>query len=116
MWVVDAPSPSTSTPPTPITQSAVLVPPPGVSSPGPGGPPLAPSVSAASLPGVGMSGRLTGVVSLTDILNLFARSSGLSPIDPSEMRRQRRRSSSSSGVQRPSMDSVRSGAPFDIRR
>lgn len=125
MWVVDAPSPSTSAPPTPITQSAVLVPPPGINSlatsasvsgASPAAPlPVAPSVSAASLPGAGMSGRLSGVVSLTDILNLFARSSGLSPIDPGEMRRQRRRSSSSS-LQRPSLDSVRSGSASDIRR
>ena len=33
-----------------------------------------------------MSGRLTGVVSLTDVLNLFARASGLSPKDPEEER------------------------------
>lgn len=50
-----------------------------------------------------MSGRLTGVVSLTDILNLFAKASGLSPHDPNETRRQRRRSSSASF--RRSMDS-----------
>ena len=48
------------------------------------------SVPAAVLPGAGLSGRLTGVVSLTDILNLFARSSGLSPSDPSEQRARRR--------------------------
>ncbi len=41
-----------------------------------------------------MSGRLSGVVSLTDILNLFAKASGLHPQDPEERRRQRRRSSS----------------------
>jgi hypothetical protein len=34
-----------------------------------------------------MSGRLSGVVSLTDILNLFARASGLQPSDPEEARR-----------------------------
>lgn len=53
-----------------------------------------------------MSGRLSGVISLTDVLNLFARASGLHPHDPDEARRARRRSSSSS-VRR-SMDSSRS--------
>ena len=62
-----------------------------------------------------MSGRLSGVVSLTDILNLFARASGLHPTSPEEARRQRRGSSSSSrsaaGVSglRGSEDSARSG-------
>ena len=54
-----------------------------------------------------MSGRLSGVVSLTDILNVFARATGLHPMDPEETRRQRRRSSSSS-IARGSMDSARS--------
>jgi hypothetical protein len=49
-----------------------------------------------------MSGRLAGVVSLTDILNLFARASGLTPGDP-EVARRRRRQSSGSGM-RPSLD------------
>lgn len=53
-----------------------------------------------------MSGRLNGVISLTDILNLYAKTSGLNPHDPDEARRARRRSSSSS-VRR-SMDSGRS--------
>lgn len=53
-----------------------------------------------------MSGRLNGVISLTDILNLFARANGLNPHDPDEARRARRRSSSSS--MRRSMDSSRS--------
>ena len=55
-----------------------------------------PSVSASALPGQHMSGRLSGVVSLTDILNLFARATGLHPEDPEEARRRRRGSSSSS--------------------
>ncbi len=54
------------------------------------------SVPAAALPGAHLSGRLTGVVSLTDILNLFARTSGLRPSDPAEIRARRRRSSSQS--------------------
>ena len=67
-----------------------------------------PSVSASALPGQHISGRLSGVVSLTDVLNLFAKATGLHPEDPEEMRRRRRGSSSSSrsGV-RPSMESVR---------
>lgn len=70
------------------------------------------SVPAAVLPGAGLSGRLTGVVSLTDILNLFARSSGLSPSDPSEQRARRRRSSSASV--RPSLENGRPSS--DVRR
>lgn len=77
------------------------------------------SVPAAALPGAHLSGRLTGVISLTDILNLFARSSGLHPSDPGEQRARRRRSSSSSI--RPSLDgggrdggSVRGS--LDVRR
>ncbi|KAJ5218976.1 Protein sds23 [Penicillium cinerascens] len=58
-------------------------------------PPLAPSIPASSLPGARLSGRLVGVVSLTDILNLHARATGLSPADPAESRRRRRSSSSS---------------------
>ncbi|KKK22347.1 CBS domain protein [Aspergillus rambellii] len=56
----------------------------------------APSIPASALPGARLSGRLVGVVSLTDILNLHARASGLSPADPAESRSRRRRSSSSS--------------------
>ncbi|RMJ23069.1 hypothetical protein PHISP_06074 [Aspergillus sp. HF37] len=59
-------------------------------------PGLAPSVPASALPGARLSGRLVGVVSLTDILNLHARASGLNPADPAESRSRRRRSSSSS--------------------
>lgn len=63
------------------------------------------SPPAAAMPGVHLSGRLTGVVSLTDILNLFAKSSGLHPSDPDAQRARRRRSSSSSV--RPSLESAR---------
>ncbi|KAK3384806.1 hypothetical protein B0H63DRAFT_171385 [Podospora didyma] len=70
------------------------------------------SVPSSSLPGSGISGRLTGVVSLTDVLNLFARSSGLHPSDPSEQRARRRRSSSSSV--RPTIEGGR--ASLDVRR
>lgn len=53
-------------------------------------PPLGPSPVGL------MMGRLSGVVSLTDILNLFARVEGLKPAEPTEARMNRRRSSSSS--------------------
>lgn len=131
MWIVDAPSPSSSVPPSPgvhhvsppfsPTNSGTLPHHTPVTTPNRHGPSEnglpsirhAPSesgnasvaVPAGTLPGTGMSGRLSGVVSLTDILNLFARASGLSPGDPEETRRRRRQSSSSSV--RPSMDSVR---------
>jgi CBS domain-containing protein len=72
------------------------------------------SISATSVPWTGgsLSGRLVGVVSLTDVLNLFAKASGLSPADPEATRKARRRSSSSSvrrslevlGLRGPSMD------------
>ncbi|KAF1812721.1 hypothetical protein P152DRAFT_347625 [Eremomyces bilateralis CBS 781.70] len=66
------------------------------------------SAQLSALPGATLSGHLCGVISLTDILNLFARASGLSPADPNETRRWRRRSSSASLVGRRSVDSSRS--------
>ncbi|KAI9678384.1 MAG: cell separation during budding [Bathelium mastoideum] len=126
MWIVDAPSPASSGPSTP----AVLHPPPPpatvppfslsppttpglLSNPAAGahGPVLTSTTStapAAPIPSAGVTGRLSGVVSLTDILNLFARASGLHPMDPDEARRRRRRSSSSSVRQ--SIDSARSSS------
>lgn len=128
MWIVDAPSTassssSTSTTSTPqITSAATLT------STVLSAPPHSPStssstntvqqhpslysgptaVSASSLPGQHMSGRLSGVISLTDVLNLYARAWGLSPQEPDEARR-RRRGSSSSSV-RVSTDSARSSS------
>ncbi|KAI9779601.1 MAG: cell separation during budding [Geoglossum umbratile] len=113
MWVVDAPSPASSVPQTPVSQPAVTVPPPLIAS-SPGSIPFpSPTVSASAAPGALLSGRLNGVASLTDILNLFARTSGLTPVDPTQARKQRRRSSSSS--MRVSMDSARSSS-VDLRR
>ncbi|KAH8160672.1 hypothetical protein CIB48_g7568 [Xylaria polymorpha] len=114
MWVVESASPSPSTPSTPSLPPTVLV---SHSTPSsqpavPGTHYPSPSVPASALPGSHLSGRLTGVVTLTDILNLFARSTGLHPSDPNEQRARRRRSSSSSI--RPSIDSSR--ASLDIRR
>lgn len=135
MWIVDAPSPSTSNPPTPLLTPSTSSFPSAAANPvhqvGAGqpshGPTLAPAangapflqtggnaVSASSLPGQHMSGRLSGVVSLTDVLNLFARASGLSPQDPDDARRRRRGSSSSSNV-RGSIDSARSSS-VDLSR
>ncbi|KAF2813884.1 uncharacterized protein BDZ99DRAFT_366314, partial [Mytilinidion resinicola] len=127
MWIVDQPSPASSGPPTPAATPAVLVPPspitplPSAASsyqpfPSPTYPPAqpAPAISASAITGASMSGRLCGVVSLTDVLNLFAKASGLKPHDPDETRRARRRSSSSS--MRKSIDSSRSGSVDVIGR
>ncbi|RYP69804.1 hypothetical protein DL771_005913 [Monosporascus sp. 5C6A] len=112
MWVVESASPSSSTPATPLLAPTVVVPnPPPVSQSSLAGNQFA-SPPSASLPGSHLSGRLIGVVTLTDILNLFAKTTGLNPTDPSEQRARRRRSSSSSV--RPSIDSSR--ASIDIRR
>ncbi|KAL8846859.1 MAG: hypothetical protein Q9221_008088 [Calogaya cf. arnoldii] len=120
MWVTDSPSPTASPTPNPnqLSQPSVPHPPTHFSSLPQSNPPFiplssTPSVSASALPGANMAGRLAGVVSLTDILNLFARASGLHPTDPDERRRQRRRSSSSS-MMRGSLDSLRSSS-VDVR-
>ncbi|RYP92891.1 hypothetical protein DL770_000941 [Monosporascus sp. CRB-9-2] len=112
MWVVESASPSSSAPATPLLAPTVVVPnpPPIPQSPLAGNQFASPP--SASLPGSHLSGRLIGVVTLTDILNLFAKTTGLNPTDPSEQRARRRRSSSSSV--RPSIDSSR--ASIDIRR
>lgn len=117
LWITDPLSPSSSGPPTP-SHSMVHIPlhPTGSNnaqsppqSPNPATAqlppaaapyvsptPLTPAIPASALPGARLSGRLVGVVSLTDVLNLHARASGLSPADPAESRSRRRRSSSSS--------------------
>ncbi|KAL4881427.1 hypothetical protein BJY04DRAFT_188882 [Aspergillus karnatakaensis] len=119
LWVTDPLSPSSSGPPTPSHTAVPIYPlgnnasaqsppqTPGLPPPGHNAPHLptpsltAPSIPASALPGARLSGRLVGVVSLTDVLNLHARASGLSPADPAESRSRRRRSSSSSiSVQR----------------
>lgn len=134
MWVVESASPSPSAPATPLLQpshpatapphtsgTGGTPPPPTVILPAPGNTstPQSPlpgqnfaTVVPGGMPGARLSGRLTGVVSMTDVLNLFAKSSGLRPSDPSEQRARRRRSSSSSV--RPSLDSAR--ASVDFRR
>ena len=134
MWVVESASPSPSAPATPLLTPSFPVPTPTTAPPGnaPASTPtiLIPPTSIATgpqsplpgqtiaavpssaLPGARISGRLTGVVSLTDILNLFAKSSGLRPADPSEQRARRRRSSSSSV--RPNLEGGR--ASLEVRR
>jgi CBS domain-containing protein len=138
MWVVESASPSPSAPATPLLQPSHPTGPPPPSGTGVGSPPptstviIPPPANATApqsplpnqsftttvipsgLPGASLSGRLTGVVSLTDILNLFAKSSGLRPSDPSEQRARRRRSSSSSV--RPSLDGHRQSVDFSGRR
>ncbi|KAB8230742.1 CBS domain-containing protein [Aspergillus alliaceus] len=125
LWITDPLSPSSSGPPTPSHSSVHLPLPtssgstqsppsptpsstnlqaPNYSTPHLPSPPqqyisathAVPSIPASALPGARLSGRLVGVVSLTDVLNLHARASGLSPADPAESRSRRRRSSSSS--------------------
>lgn len=119
MWVVESASPSPSNPATPLSTPSMTY---AGNPPTPSATPISPgislgfpasAVSAAALPGARISGRLTGVISLTDILNLFARQSGLHPLSPNDQRARRRRSSSSS--MRPSIDSAR-GSSVDIRR
>ncbi|KXH39265.1 hypothetical protein CNYM01_05575 [Colletotrichum nymphaeae SA-01] len=115
MWVVESASPSPSAPATPLlapTTSSVLVPGIGSAPQSPLPTQISHVVPAAAMPGAHLSGRLTGVISLTDILNMFAKSSGLRPSDPGEQRARRRRSSSSS--MRPSLDSSRPS--LDSRR
>lgn len=99
--ITSAHTPSHPTPPITLSHPAVSHPPSSVASFPQAQPPIlplstTPTVSASALPGAAMSGRLSGVVSLSDILNLFARASGLHPGDLDEARRMRRRSSSGS--------------------
>ncbi len=112
MWVVESASPSPSAPATPLMgpQTHVSGAPP--SNQAPPSPVPAVAVPASALAGARISGKLSGVVSLTDILNMFAKFSGLNPADPGEQRARRRRSSSSSV--RPSLESSR--ASIDVRR
>jgi CBS domain-containing protein len=111
MWVVEGSSPSPSAPATPALTPAILVPPYGSSPASPALNAVFPVVSGTT----GISGRLTGVITLTDILNLFARQSGLHPSDPNDQRQRRRRSSSSS--LRPSIDfGWGSGSSVELRR
>lgn len=101
MWVVESPSPSPSTPATPL-----LGPQSGSGETWPAAPvPAMSPIPASAMAGARISGKLTGVVSLTDILNVFAKLTGLHPSDPGAQRARRRRSSSSS--MRPSVDSSR---------
>jgi hypothetical protein len=130
MWVVESPSPANSAPPTPhLAPASAVLPSPSPSlqissamaahassAPPTAGllytptAPVGTTVTAGTIPGSSISGRLTGVVSLTDILNLFAKAGGLNPLDPSQVRRQRRRSSSASLGMRRSVESSRSAS------
>ncbi|KAK7416967.1 cell separation during budding [Neonectria punicea] len=118
MWVVESASPSPSAPATPLMGPQGFTNPaqqPPTSTTTVGAPPSpvpTSAVPASAMAGARLSGRLSGVISLTDVLNMFARSTGLNPSDPGEQRARRRRSSSSSV--RPSLDSSRPS--LDIRR
>jgi CBS domain-containing protein len=96
MWIVGNDQSGTTSPPTstttsPITPHLPIAP----SAPTPHVPhSVTPPLGA--IPPSLMMGKLQGVVSLTDILNLFARIEGLNPSEPTEARQNRRRSSSSS--------------------
>lgn len=112
---LNAQPPIHPTPPITLSHPAVSHQPGPISSTPQAHPPLmhlstTPSVSASALPGASISGRLSGVVSLTDILNLYAKMSGLNPGDLDEVRRMRRRSSSGS------VFSERSGRSVSIDR
>lgn len=106
MWVVESASPSPSAPATPLLSAQTS------STAAPPSPAPAVAVPASAMAGSRLSGKLTGVISLTDVLNIFAKTTGLKPGDPSEQRARRRRSSSSS--MRPSIDFTR--ASMDSRR
>ncbi|RDA86235.1 hypothetical protein CP532_5116 [Ophiocordyceps camponoti-leonardi (nom. inval.)] len=112
MWMVEPASPSPSAPATPLMgpQSYVTGAPPLNPTPPSPGPTTA--IPASALAGARISGKLIGVISLTDILNIFAKFTGLHPADPGEQRARRRRSSSSS-IQ-PTFESSRTS--FDLRR
>ncbi|KAJ5954839.1 Major facilitator superfamily domain general substrate transporter [Penicillium viridicatum] len=114
-YTANSPPPSPSVPVTPSAQPsqypAPYLPTPNLpyTYPAPGVPvavpaPISHSIPSSALDGARLSGRLAGVVSLTDILNLHARASGLNPADPAESRSRRRRSSSSSQSVRRSGD------------
>ncbi|KAI5813841.1 hypothetical protein BZA77DRAFT_320473 [Pyronema omphalodes] len=127
MWITDAPSPSSTTPSTPSLGPSTTHPLPSSSpsiptllstSPTPIVPPPnlshmhSPMPHTPIIPGTRTSGRLSGVVSLTDILHLIAKTAGLQPEDPNEARKQRRRSSSCSmrtsfDMGRPSLEQLR---------
>lgn len=91
-------SPPLSSATSPLPRSSAATAGPHSTSPTSAAPtisPSGPSISASALPGAHLSGHLVGVISLTDILNLFARASGLHTLDPNEIRKSRRASSSS---------------------
>jgi CBS domain-containing protein len=62
-----------------------------------------------------ISGHLVGVISLTDILYIFARHAGKDYLDPGSARRQRRRSSTSSVRTQSSVDKLRRSLSIDRR-
>ena len=74
MWIVESASPSPSAPATPLMgpQSHVSgAPPPATANATPPSPVPSAAVPASAMAGARISGKLTGVISLTDILNVF---------------------------------------------
>ncbi|KJK84112.1 hypothetical protein H634G_00475 [Metarhizium anisopliae BRIP 53293] len=110
MWVVESASPSPSAPATPLMGPHGVVSTPQAPMATPTSAVPSGAVPASAMPGAHLSGKLSGVLSLTDVLNIFAKYTGLHPADPSEQRARRRRSSSSSI--RPSLDSSRPSLDF----
>lgn len=110
MWVVESASPSPSSPATPLLGPQVMAGTPQTLNTASTGPAPSSAVPASAMPGARLSGKLSGVISLTDVLNIFAKFTGLHPTDPGEQRARRRRSSSSSI--RPSLDSARQSLDF----
>ncbi|KAH3675635.1 hypothetical protein WICMUC_002552 [Wickerhamomyces mucosus] len=68
-----------------------------------------PNSAEGSKPSIheGKPGKLVGVVSLTDIINVIARKHGKTYVDPQQARKQRRRSSSGSVVSNGSLEQFR---------
>ena len=96
MWIVESESPSPTQPATPVAGSHRASTNPSPANSSRVSMDLAATLPASALAGKAISGKLSGVISLTDILNIFAKYTGLNPADPGEQRARRRRSSSTS--------------------
>lgn len=116
MWLVEDSSPASSMPSTPLPSTTSN--PLAHAHSNVTGPPASPKIqligSGTAMSGSRNSGRLIGIISLTDILNLFAKQTGLDPDDPDMYRQSRRRTSSISTLGRPSFEGPRRS--IEIRR
>lgn len=84
MWVVESASPSPSAPVIPLMCPQGYASGPSLTNPAPPSPVTAAAVPASAMAGARLSGKLGGVISLTDILSIFAKFTGLHPADPGE--------------------------------